>query len=163
MNNCLLWANLEFLELQGSIFVPPEVILDTTVPNTPDNEPGDLPPDYSHISPPPPCLTPEPSEDSERTFIEENASRTSSEVQEDVNEIIRRVQRGINLVNICLVTLPIGIRIKSTRHIIAKTHLYKASLDQVINKCSPIYTNPQHRAQLHHNNFQKVPRKRKKK
>lgn len=57
------WPNSEFQDLEESVFASPEVILDTTAPNTLDNGPDDSPPDYPHLSPLPPHLTPEPSED----------------------------------------------------------------------------------------------------
>lgn len=89
------WPNENFEESQD--FFPQQSILDTTAPNTPENKPGDLS-EYHCISPPPLHLTPEPTdEESDRTYVEEEASRTSSAVQEETNQLLQRIQQGIDL------------------------------------------------------------------
>ena len=76
--------------------MPAEVILDTTAPNTPNNDPGNLP-EYQNLSPPPPCEVEPlealarktaPSESLDETYVKE-VSQTSSDIQ--------RVQNLINL------------------------------------------------------------------
>ena len=97
------WPNTEYQE-QGIIHVPTEVILDTTAPNTPNNEPNN-PPDYHNILPPPPCevepleasaRNTTPSKSSDKSYIEE-ASQSSSDIQREITQIIQRVQNSINL------------------------------------------------------------------
>ena len=98
------WPNLAHREQQGIIHIPVEVRLDTTTPNTPNNE-QDSPPDYCNLSPPPPHLgryheayarNTTPSESSDGTEVS-GASQNSSEIQWEVDTAIQRAQSSMNL------------------------------------------------------------------
>ena len=74
------------------------MILETSTPNTPNIEPGDLSPEYPCLSPALPCLTLEASEGSEETAVDSsNKSQSSSAIQAEITEIVQRVQREIDL------------------------------------------------------------------
>ena len=97
------WPNQDYIE-QGTIHIP-EVILDTTAPNTPNNAP-ELLPSYQNLSSPlPPEAEPleasaqntAPSETSQDTCVEEEEEPlTEEEVQQEVNLEIQRAQDSIN-------------------------------------------------------------------
>ena len=84
------WPNQE----QGIIHTPTEVILDTTAPNTPQNE-SEVPPQYAQVSPPPLQLEAldtstrniAPSETLEETLIKET-SQMSSLIQREIEKTI---------------------------------------------------------------------------
>ena len=93
------WPNSEFQELEENPFVPREVILDTSTPNSPAQTPPLVPPEYQYSTLGPPCLTPEADESSDETAVGENsrALHNSSDIRAKTVEVIWRVQHQINL------------------------------------------------------------------
>ena len=131
-------------DLQESSFTPPEAILDTSTPNTPQSStPPIVPLEYQYLSLGASHLSPEPSEGSEGTVVEDTStiSQSSSAMQAEILEIIQRVQRGIDLDQITFNNLMYQqLHQIDQIHHQENPHLYQSSdiSDEQINPTFPL-------------------------